>query len=91
MVLFRFRTQLAIQCCGRKMKGMLTVSNKADLDCSSLNKNVSPGLVRIESKHFAGLYFEFKTRERPPRLLLKYYISAISSTLLKKDDRRQTY
>jgi hypothetical protein len=55
-VLFLLRTQLAIQCCGRKVKGMLIVSNKADLDCLSLNKNVSPGFVRIESKYFAGLH-----------------------------------
>jgi hypothetical protein len=41
MVLFQFRTQLAIPCCGRKVEGILTVSNEADLDCSSLNKNVS--------------------------------------------------
>jgi hypothetical protein len=54
MVLFRFQTQLAIQYCGRNMKGMLTVSNKAALDCLSLNKNVSPGLVGIESKYFTG-------------------------------------
>jgi hypothetical protein len=38
------RTQLAIQCCGRIMKGVLTVSNKADLDCLACQQKCEPGI-----------------------------------------------
>jgi hypothetical protein len=71
------------------MKGLLTLSNKADLDCLFPIKNVSRSLVGIASKYFVGLHFGFKHGQRLFRLLLKYYISSISASLLKRttDDR----